>query len=405
MPDGCPAITGLGLHTVLGDDPRSTWDAILVGRRVVDHTAATIDIGPHRSRVAALAVRVATQAVRDAAWDGAMLADPRTALVVGTSKGEAESWIIDDRAASHSRTAALINKNAGPSAGGLCPDMGWGVGRLASIVAKHVRLGAGPVITLSAACASGLHALIRGCMMLTTGHADRVLVVAAEASVHPLFIESFRRLGVLPPVGFGCRPFDRNRNGFVMTEAGAAVCLERRWPCPGRHSIKSSNQRPYVLIDRYAITGDATHITASDPAGRSLRHMLTHVAIGDRPIDFVQAHGTGTVVNDPIELAAIDATVGTVTANVTGRRLPVFSHKSQLGHTLGASGLVGVVINSLAHRAGTIPGNAWTVDPLPTAACELSSKAVTTPIHRSLVTAAGFGGAGAVVGLRTPKMG
>ena len=81
----------------------------------------------------------------------------------------------------------------------------------------------GPALTISAACASGLHALIRATMMIRGGEADRVLVVAAEASVSPIFLGSFRRMGVLPAEGVGCRPFDQARDGFLMSEA-AAVC-------------------------------------------------------------------------------------------------------------------------------------------------------------------------------------
>src|SRR3954464_875948 len=107
----------------------------------------------------------------------------------------------------------------------------------------------GPRLTVSAACASGLLALIRGALMIKSGEAKRVLVVGAEASVHELFIGSFRRLGVLAKAGEGCRPFDEGRSGFLMSEAGAAVCLESGDGGAGE-----------VLIEKMAMGGDATHL-------------------------------------------------------------------------------------------------------------------------------------------------
>lgn len=395
MNAGGLAITGLGLRTVLGNDVRSTWDAILAGRRVLDHTQSDIALGPYGSRVAAIAADVAGQAVRDAGWHAGTLADPRTGLVIATSKGEVESWIA---ARSLRNFNATFDHATDQSLGKTCPagglGPGWGIGRLAGVVGSHLRMGPGPAITVSAACASGLHALGRACLMVRFGQVDRVLVVAAEASVHPVFVESFRRLGVLPPAGHGCRPFDKSRAGFVMTEAAAAVCVER---VDASRQASSPHRQPYAYVDRFAIAGDASHITSSDPTGCTLRRMLDNV-IDDRPVDFVHAHGTGTVVNDPVELAAIDETVGRFRnsnfKNATADApVPVFSHKAHLGHTLGAAGLVAVALNCEIHRSGVIPGNIATCEPLPAINCEVPIDARSQTVGRSLSLAAGFGGA------------
>ena len=108
---------------------------------------------------------------------------------------------------------------------------------------------------------SGLHALIHATMLIQSGRVKRALVVAAEASVHPLFVGSFRRLGVLPPEGFGCRPFDQDRAGFLMSESAAAVCLEA-------DEIHPSRRRGVAPVDRFALGGDATHLTGVDPQAR-----------------------------------------------------------------------------------------------------------------------------------------
>jgi 3-oxoacyl-[acyl-carrier-protein] synthase II len=112
-------------------------------------------------------------------------------------------------------------------------------------------------------------------MMIQSGEADRALVVAAEASVHPLFLGSFTNLGVFPREGVGCRPFDESRDGFLMSEAAAAVCVE----------ASGSG----IAIEKFATGGDATHLTGGDPAARTLRRVLRHVA-DRRAVDLVHAH-------------------------------------------------------------------------------------------------------------------
>ena len=102
----------------------------------------------------------------------------------------------------------------------------FGLAQMSAEIAMELQAGRGPRLIFSAACASGLHALIRGAMLIHSGEAKRVLVAAAEASIHPLFLGSFKRLGLLPRPGVGCRPFDLHRDGFLMSEAAAAVCLE-----------------------------------------------------------------------------------------------------------------------------------------------------------------------------------
>ena len=207
--------------------------------------------------------------VAQATWAGRC---DDVAIIACTSKGSVESWI----------------ETSAPKLGD-----GFGLSDLSTVIARHIGADFGPRLTLSAACAGGLHGLIRGAMMIQTGEATRVLVVAAEASVHPLFLNSFQRLGVLSAEGELCRPFDQNRSGFLMSDAAAAICLEAG-PVP--HSI--------ATVKRFAMGGDATHLTGSDPDAKVLRHLLKEV-IGEDPIDLFHAHGTGTISNDETEIAAL----------------------------------------------------------------------------------------------------
>ncbi len=370
-------ITGLGLLTPLGDSPDQTWQSLLAGKAISDHSKIPNITGPNRC--AQIARAAADQAVSSAGWSRDILSDDRTALIVATSKGPIEDWL----------------------GGRLHPS---GVAQIAASVAQEIGLRAGPSITLSAACATGLHALIRAAMGIAAGEFDRALVVAAEASVHPLFIGSFARLGVLPPVGHGCRPFDVTRRGFLMSESAAAICLQ-------------PDGRPLARLERFAMAGDASHLTAGDPTGQALRKILTRV-IDHRPVDLVHAHATGTIQHDPVELAALESVlfpplpvlrrfpqdgVGVLAEHpkdLTAATPILYSHKAALGHSLGAAGLVSVVLNCLAHRTGVIPGNVNTTQPLQTR-LTINREPQTRPIQTSIATATGFGGALAAIALST----
>jgi 3-oxoacyl-[acyl-carrier-protein] synthase II len=139
--------------------------------------------------------------------------------------------------------------------------------------------------------------------------------------------------------------------------------------------------------------GDATHLTGGDPDGRLLRRLLGRV-IDDRSVDLVHAHGTGTPANDETELAAIEASVPD-----QATKPALYSHKGALGHTLGAAGLVSVVLNCQAHASRVVPPNVQTVDPLAAKRVELPRTTSVRPVRRSVAVAAGFGGAVAVVAL------
>ena len=285
-------------------------------------------------------------------------------MFVGTSKGTIESWMPTEAPDIH-------------------PGLLCGLSQITFELSREFNFGNGPRLTISSACSSGLHALLRAAMAIESGEIRRALVVAVEASVHPLFISSFRRLGVLAPEGHGCRPFDRRRGGFIVSEAAAAVCLE---------SLEKPIGRPIVRIDRWATGGDGTHLTGGDPAGKALARLLQRVVGPD--CDLVHAHATGTIVNDPVELAAI--------ATAAPSRPWLYSHKGALGHSLGAAGLVSVVLNCLSHQHGRVPPNIRSTEPLAMNGVRFSPEAVQTGIKRSVAVAAGFGGPLAVVGLLSP---
>ncbi len=348
------------METVFGET-LDTWNRIMNGDSIDDNQRVE-RFGPAR-RAARLARRVALQNV-------AAGLDAGAAVVVATSKGAIEEWL----------RPPPVPTSDNPTGGLHAAGLGDIAGEIRSLVG-----GCGPTLTVSAACASGLIALVRGAMMIRSGEVRQALIVATEASVHPLFIGSFRRLGVLAKPGEGCRPFDRNRAGFYMSEAACAVLLQA---CDGEDRVPGP-----VIIERFALGGDATHLTGADPDGRLLKHLLARV-VDDRPVDLIHAHGTGTEMNDATELSAIEATI------CDGPKRPVvYSHKAALGHSLGTSGLLSVVLNCQAHTTGRIPPNPRTTDPLPAGRVLIPHKPTERAVRRSLAIAAGFGGATAVVSL------
>ncbi|MDB5293786.1 MAG: 3-oxoacyl-ACP synthase [Phycisphaerales bacterium] len=366
-----PLITGIGLATPLGDNLAATWESLCAGRHITGHARVPGIESGDEPRVNVLAQRVAHEAVASAGWTHEQRQS--AALAVGTSKGPVETWIAPpDKIIAKPKIAAAGRPQV------------FGLADTADAIAKSLALGYGPRLTLSAACASGLHALIRAAMMIQSGEATHAIVVATESSLHPLFLHSFRRLGVIPPEGVGCRPFDEHRAGFLLSEAAAAACLE---------SSETARARPWAAIDRFAMGGDATHLTNSDPAGGLLRKLLARVVNG-RPVDLVHAHGTGTLANDPIELAAIDSVV-----TPQDPAPSLYSHKGALGHSLGAAGLVAVAINCLAHRHNLIPPNVQTTTPLPARHVRIHRELESRQIRRSIISAAGFGGPTAVASL------
>lgn len=369
-----PSITGLGLITPLGIHVSETWEAILAGRFITSHSRVPgVEAG---DRTAYLAARAANEAVRQAGWPAKCVGEGSTGLFVGTSKGPVERWITPPPSTSD---------NVRPSAGH--SDRTFGLAHIAAVVARELQFGPGPRLTLSAACASGLHALIRAVMMIRTGEIRRAVVVAAESSVHPLFVGSFKRLGVLPAEGIGCRPMDETRDGFLISEAAAAVCLE------GTEPENDDPGRIFARVDRFALGGDATHLTGADPQGATLMYLLDQV-IGGRRIDLFHAHATGTKLNDPIELAAIES------VTPPDEWPPaVYSHKGALGHSLGAAGMISIVINAMSHRSGIVPPNVRTRQPIATKRVRIDFESRRMAVRRSVAIATGFGGPTAVVSL------
>jgi 3-oxoacyl-(acyl-carrier-protein) synthase len=206
----------------------------------------------------------------------------------------------------------------------------------------------GRQLTFVNACAAGAQAIAVSADLVRHGRADVALAGGVEILSH-MVLSGFEALRAVSPTG--CHPFDADRDGIQLAELGAVVLLE------SEEHAQSRGARPYARLAGWGASADASHVVKPDEAGGgaalALRRALQDAGLTPDDIDYVNAHGTGTVQNDPAELAALVAVFGERTAQI-----PISSTKSMLGHALGASGAAEVVVCALAMRHGFLPPTA-----------------------------------------------
>ena len=205
---------------------------------------------------------------------------------------------------------------------------------------------------VSSACATGSHSLATALMILKLGLADVVLAGGAESAVCETFVESYAVMRALSTRNDepqrASRPFDRDRDGFVIGEGCGVLVLE---------TLDRARQRGANILAELAGVGmscDAFHITSAHPDGRGAAQAMTaalnSAGLGPADVDYVNAHGTATQVNDPIETNAIKTALGEF-----AKQTPVSSIKSMIGHTIGAAGALEAVASVMALNANVIP--------------------------------------------------
>lgn len=372
-------ITGVGLLTPLGNSAWETMRALLDGRTITDRldrltepisaeqiirgTGAIAD-ARHGSGdpAAGLALRALHEAITSAGLAAADLAT--TPIVLASSKG-AISALLDPM---RSRDAATL----GPH------------GLLSSLIRS--RTGAPCCRTVVAACASGLVALDHAVRMLRRGEAERVAVVAVEASLIPLLMHSYRRLGVLPPLtaqGYRCRPLDRRRCGFTLTDQAAAVILDARAPFT---SPRSAATGAAVRLLGVRALCEAYHLIRSPPNSVALANLSRWACREMGRIDILHPHATGTVENDEAEMIIHSQALGE-----RAEATHAFALKGAVGHGLGSAGLASVVIAAMIARCSRVPPMPWLNDPIATP-LRLSPEGARGSFRRHAIFARGFGG-------------
>ena len=343
-------ITGLGAVTPLGVGAEALYSRWAAGEcGIFDGAGACTDFEPSEvlsvkeirrlDRFSQLALVAAGEAIEDAGWDGGRAAglpyDPmRVGCILATGIGgiqtiELQHDVLRDRGPA--RMSPLGIPAQMPNAAAAAVSMKFGLqGQMYSVVS---------------ACSSGAHAIGCALRMIQYADADAVVVGGAEATLTPFGFGSFNSMQALSPTGIS-RPFDARRDGFVMGEGAGVLVLEE--------ASKAAERGAAVLgeVTGYGSTSDAYHLTAPEPSGaaatRAIELALSDAGIGPDDVDYINAHGTSTQLNDAAETAALKRALGEERV----RKIPISSTKSAIGHLLGAAGAVEAVatVKTLATR-------------------------------------------------------
>ncbi|HEX9124563.1 MAG TPA: beta-ketoacyl-ACP synthase II [Actinomycetota bacterium] len=313
----------------------------------------------------------------------------RVAVIFATGIGGIE-WLLNQH-------SVLLERGPGRVSPFMVPAL------MANAAAGHIamRFGfTGPNFCTVSACASGAHAVGEGYRMIRDGLADVAVVGGSEAATLPLTVAAFAQMTALtknPDPQTASRPFDAERNGFVLSEGACTLILETE------EGARARGARAYAQVVGYGASDDAFHITAPDPKGSgaalAIGRALEDAGVQPSDVDYVNAHGTSTQLNDASETAALKAAFGEDAAH----RVAVSSTKSMTGHMLGAAGAVEAAVCALAIRTGVIPPTVHYATPDP--GCDLDyvpNEARRATVRLAISNSFGFGGQNAVVALAAP---
>jgi 3-oxoacyl-[acyl-carrier-protein] synthase II len=250
----------------------------------------------------------------------------------------------------------------------------------------------GPNLASVTACAAGTHAISEAAKTIMLNGADAMLVIGSESSICPVGIGGFAAMKALSdrndePLK-ASRPFDKERNGFVMGEGAGALVLEEY------ESAKKRGAKIYAELIGFGESGDANHITTPAPQGEgALRAIKAALKMANKPVGYVNAHGTSTAYNDLYETMALKAAFGSKESVP-----PVSSTKGQIGHCLGAAGAIEAVISIMAMQEGILPPTINQENPDPE--CDLDyipNTAREAKVDVVMSNSFGFGGTNGVV--------
>ena len=395
-------VTGIGVMSPVGIGIEPLWSSLTAGvsgiKRITNFdpsgfatqiAAEVKDFKPHdyldkkearrMDRFTQFAVAATKMAVADAAMDLDQIDKNRVGVVLGCGIGGLSTM--------EEQTRVLVEKGPGRISPFLVPMM------IANMASGQVAIAfglRGPNSTTVTACASSTNAIGDAVKLLQRGQADVGLSGGTEAPITPLGVGGFASMKALSTRNNApeeaSRPFDADRDGFIIGEGAAILVLETE-----EHALKRG-VRIYGEVVGYGTTCDAYHITAPDPEGSgaaaSMRIALEDAGIGPEQIDYINAHGTSTPLNDKLETIAIKSVFGE-----SARQIPVSSTKSMTGHMLGAAGGLEAVVCLLTINRGIIPPtiNYHTPDP----DCDLDyvpNKAREATVNIAMSNSLGFGG-------------
>jgi len=341
-------VTGVGAVTPLGVGAGTSLERWVAGESGIedglgrcDEFVATDFLSTKEIRRAdrytQLSIAAAQEALAQAGFEDGPPIDPeRVGCIVATGVGGLGT--IEDAC------DVLREKGPGSVSPQVVPMMmpNAGAGTLA------LRYGLqGPSHSVASACAAGADAIGAAVRLIRVGEADAVVTGGAEAALTPLAMAAFETMGARSESGIS-RPFDARRDGFVMGEGAGILVLE------DAETAAERDQPVLGEVIGFGASSDAHHITAPQPEGRgaarAIEKALQDAGIGPDDLDYINAHGTSTPLNDRAETMAIERALGEA-----AKRIPVSSTKSVVGHLLGAAGAVEAIVTLLALRQGVIP--------------------------------------------------
>ena len=400
-------VTGFGVVSPLGNDIPTFWSNVKANKSgigpitMIDSSELAVKIAgevkdfnpnlrldPKESkkmdRFAQFAVYAALEALESAQLKKESLDPLRTGVCLGTGQGG--SATIEE--------AGVRLTERGPSrvspmtvAKGLA---NFGAAQIALSLDVH-----GPNMTVVTACAAATDAIGQAMHLIRDGHADIMFTGGSEASIVRMCMASFINIQALSSRNDApekaSRPFDKDRDGFVMSEGAGILVLEEY-----EHAI-ARGAKIYAEIAGFGATCDAHHLTAPDPEGiwvaKAIELALNDAGMNPEDIDYISAHGTSTPLNDPIETKAIKHAFGP-----HAYKLKVSSLKSMIGHCIGAAGAIETIAAILGMNENYIHPTINLDNPDPE--CDLDyvpNKGINMPIHAFVKESMGFGGQNAVL--------
>ncbi|MDF2963201.1 MAG: 3-oxoacyl-ACP synthase [Paenibacillus sp.] len=402
-------ITGMGVMTSLGHDLETFWSNLMEGKSGVG-MIELFDVSEYPTRIAAeikdfdpeqyfdrkearrmdrfvqFAVAASLMALKDAGLNVKEDTDPeRVGVSVGSGIGGLSTW--------EEQHKILLEKGPKRVSPFFIPMM---IANMASGQISMLTGAKGPNSTAVTACATGTHSIGDSFKMIMRGDADVMICGGAEATISPTGVAGFCALRAMSTrndePARASRPFDTDRDGFVMGEGSGILILE------SLEHAKKRGARIYGEVIGYGMSGDAYHMTDPDPDGaaRCMIKAIKDAGIAPEEIDYINAHGTSTPVGDRSETTAIKAALGDHAYKVA-----VSSTKSMTGHLLGAAGGVEALICGLALKHGYIPPtiNLENQDP----ECDLDyvpNKPRQADLRVAMSNSFGFGGHNATIILR-----
>ena len=403
-------VTGIGAVTPFGVGVEPMWQALVEGRSAAAPITAfdatefatrfaceANDFDPlafmdarharHADRAVQFSLAASQMAAEDAKLSVGDHDRDRVGVIIGSGIGGIQTLSEQQKVLSE-KGPGRVSPYLIPM---MTPDMSSGE--------VSILLGArGPNTAVCTACATGTHAIGDGCRIVAMGDADVMIAGGAEACITPIAVAGFCAARALSRRNDApqraSRPFDAQRDGFVMGEGAGIVVLE------SLQHAEARGARPYAEVIGYGMTGDAYHVTHNAPGGegaaRAMINALRSAGIEPAEVDYINAHGTSTRPNDSAETQAIKTALGPAAYDV-----PISSTKSEMGHLIGAAGAVEVIVCIMAITRGVVPPTINYEEPDPE--CDLDyvpNKARPKNVRTALSNSFGFGGHNAALVVR-----